>query len=398
MSSPTSGDLLTSTSGSWSGAFTHGYRPNYDGTNNWNFSLWQLGSNSGWYSNVGGAQPTEHSIKYYYGTGEWADAGSNNPVYLTSTPSFAATTSVSGYPSTLYIWQSSGSLLNAYTIPSWGLSGPNVSSITVTNQNSGTRNFTVTHTGTLSASDITYFIDGTDITTLGSPNTPITNLQTTSTGSTFDSYTVQKAGQHTVKIADEILQFYVPPAQSNSGFSNQRLIDNNITVTWPTTTADWLSQSNNVFQDVTITNSLITLHGQNTNGSGSVRVDEWLRIEKSYRDGTVGSNYGYKWYIIQHYYYPTQYATAQIGYWDPVTNLSLTITPNPQSEMLYNNNFTFDFATQAQSPQPNGSTVQSGKGSNYDDRFPLITTNLFNRQRSVYAIGMTHKDTWDLFL
>ena len=49
-------------------------------------------------------------------------------------------------------------------------------------------------------------------------------------------------------------------------------------------------------------------------------------------------------------------------------------------------------ATYTDAPQ------QSGGGSNYDNRFPLITTNLFNRQRSVYAIGMTHKDTWDLFL
>ena len=49
-------------------------------------------------------------------------------------------------------------------------------------------------------------------------------------------------------------------------------------------------------------------------------------------------------------------------------------------------------ATYTDAPQ------QNGGGSNYDDRFPLITTNLFNRQRSVYAIGMTHKDTWDLFL
>ena len=49
-------------------------------------------------------------------------------------------------------------------------------------------------------------------------------------------------------------------------------------------------------------------------------------------------------------------------------------------------------ATYTDAPQ------QSSKGGNYDDRFPLITTNLFNRQRSVYAIGLTHKDTWDLFL
>jgi hypothetical protein len=37
-------------------------------------------------------------------------------------------------------------------------------------------------------------------------------------------------------------------------------------------------------------------------------------------------------------------------------------------------------------------------GGGKPDRYPLIMTNLFNRNRSIYSIGMTHKDTWDLFL
>jgi len=42
------------------------------------------------------------------------------------------------------------------------------------------------------------------------------------------------------------------------------------------------------------------------------------------------------------------------------------------------------------------STTSNGGGK--PDRYPLIMTNLFNRNRSLYSIGMTHKDTWDLFL
>ena len=42
------------------------------------------------------------------------------------------------------------------------------------------------------------------------------------------------------------------------------------------------------------------------------------------------------------------------------------------------------------------STTSNGGGR--PDRYPLIMTNLFNRNRSIYSIGMTHKDTWDLFL
>jgi hypothetical protein len=45
---------------------------------------------------------------------------------------------------------------------------------------------------------------------------------------------------------------------------------------------------------------------------------------------------------------------------------------------------------------PPVSTPSNGGGK--PDRYPLIMTNLFNRNRSLYSIGMTHKDTWDLFL
>lgn len=40
----------------------------------------------------------------------------------------------------------------------------------------------------------------------------------------------------------------------------------------------------------------------------------------------------------------------------------------------------------------------TSNGGGRPDRYPLIMTNLFNRNRSLYSIGMTHKDTWDLFL
>jgi hypothetical protein len=42
--------------------------------------------------------------------------------------------------------------------------------------------------------------------------------------------------------------------------------------------------------------------------------------------------------------------------------------------------------------------VTTSNGGGKPDRYPLIMTNLFNRNRSIYSIGMTHKDTWDLFL
>ena len=121
----------------------------------------------------------------------------------------------SGHP-TIIAKDSNGVVtLSDTNIPNWYkfddpnfTSGPTVTSITVANQNSGTRTFTVTHTGTLTASDIGYKIDGVDITSLGSPNTPITNLQTTATGSTFNSYTLSSNGYHLINIGTQYLEFY----------------------------------------------------------------------------------------------------------------------------------------------------------------------------------------------
>ena len=47
---------------------------------------------------------------------------------------------------------------------------------------------------------------------------------------------------------------------------------------------------------------------------------------------------------------------------------------------------------------PEVSVTTTSNGGGKPDRYPLIMTNLFNRNRSIYSIGMTHKDTWDLFL
>ena len=117
-------------------------------------------------------------------------AGSNGSSIIT--PTNANNVLHIGYGTTNTVWMASFSVV--YT------SGPTVTSITVANQNSATRTFTVAHTGTLSASDINYHIKDVDITTLGSPNTPITNLQTTSNGSTFDSYVQNVYGTHTITI------------------------------------------------------------------------------------------------------------------------------------------------------------------------------------------------------
>jgi len=93
---------------------------------------------------------------------------------------------------------------------------------------------------------------------------------------------------------------------------------------------------------------------------------------------------------------------------DGYTNVSQDYIIGNQQTMTYNQSLLGDTITYyvsdwVYSDQPEGdgyvdpvSTTSNGGGK--PDRYPLIMTNLFNRNRSIYSIGMTHKDTWDLFL
>ncbi len=103
-------------------------------------------------------------------------------------------------------------------------------------------------------------------------------------------------------------------------------------------------------------------------------------------------------------FYEIHKANSIINAW---TSSSIYIIGN-QETMTYTQNLmgvatTFSVQDWVYSDEPEGdgyvapvSTTSNGGGR--PDRYPLIMTNLFNRNRSLYSIGMTHKDTWDLFL
>jgi hypothetical protein len=359
-------------SAAWAGTYTYKYN-----TSNSSYHWYGLYDNNNTLTNE------QRNIKVEIATDTWSDAGSMAPV----APVLNSDGTISLF--------SSGILLYKFTKPttaSWISSGPTVTSITVANSVSNTRNFTVTHTGTLSASDIKYFIDGSDITSLGSPNTPITNLQTTSTGSTFDSYTVQKYGQHSVHIGNQKLIF--PVTLSTSTTYDARLTNNGITVSWPSSDSAWLSSFNYTTKSTSSTNRYIYLNKETTDSLGDVTSGETLVIDTKYTSPSFGQ-YGYYIAVMKYDLLTPSNSSIAETYWDPVVNLSYTWNPSPASSYQLSNSFVFDFATQQSAP-PN--TTVRGTNAYYPQRYPLISTNLFNRQRSVYAIGMTHKDTWDLFI
>jgi len=292
------------------------------------------------------------------------------------------------------LFSSTGTSNGTFTVQhSWlgTTAGPTVTSITVANKIASTRQFTVTHTGTLTASDISYKINGVDITSLGSPNTPITNLQTTATGSTFDSYTLSSNGYHVINIGDQYLTFYKSsttlaqttfPELNNAGLS----------ISFPSTAALWLAKAPG-FDSVTLYNDGTQYKGT-TQFNGYDRV-EYLWIGTKYFNNTDPSLRGFKRYDISYIHETQTWLQGAVFYIDPVARYEstglLTSSFSSSTQNFYSS-YSFDFVSlTAQAP-----TTSNGGGR--PDRYPLIMTNLFNRNRSLYSIGMTHKDTWDLFL
>jgi len=106
MSTPTVGEVLTHT------GLGAGYQWRYLNTTNSEYII-EL-----WYSTTGATQ-TDQYIKFDPSTGTWSDVGSGWPKYFTASNTFATTTSVSGYPASIFVWHSNGSLMSTITAPNW---------------------------------------------------------------------------------------------------------------------------------------------------------------------------------------------------------------------------------------------------------------------------------------
>ena len=351
------------------------------------------GASDGFYSY---ASNLPNMIKYDATNKKWVDLADGQPSKVSDTYN-VNTTAVSGSstganPAEVFLWnQDGGQFLGKFANPFYS-AGPTVTSITVANEISSTRQFTVTHTGTLTANDINYKINGVDITTLTSPNTPITNLQTTSTGSTFDSYTMSSNGYHLINIGSQYLEFY-KSSTTLAQTSFPELNNAGLTITFPSTSALWLAKAPG-YDSVTLYNDG-TQYKATIQKFGADHI-EYLWVGTKYFTNADPSLRGFKWYQIIYSDNNKQWFTSDVFYIDPVaiyesTGLTTTSFLSPSQEFM--TSYSFDFVSLiAQAP------TNTSNGGGKPDRYPLIMTNLFNRNRSLYSIGMTHKDTWDLFL
>lgn len=312
----------------------------------------------------------EYNIKVTHSTNQWADNGNDWP----DDPLTVNGANIECWnASTLqYVFQKP-------TVADWISSGPTVSSITIANQIASTRQFTVQHTGTLSASDITYTLDNgydapVDIQTLASPNAGVSNIQTTSTGSTFDSYLVASNGLHSVTIDSTIITFVVDGTVLNT------------TATNPITSTTVITPNDSSANTITLYDRAADgkfLGYENSIGhhfnirlkpSNKARLEVYLRnvADTHFNDVaysplfTIGnqetmtfnySPYGYDW-----------------GF--SVLDWAYSASESETSE-----------DDEDEAPV---STTSDGGGK--PRRYPIISTNLFDRQRSIFSIGLTHKD------
>ena len=279
--------------------------------------------------------------------------------------------------------QNSTTILYRFTKPttnaSWYVAGPTVTShewIFLTN------NAKVITNDTIQGSDFTFLKNNSSY----SPSN--FNLTAISNGYVYD-YTQNDTAMYTATIdSKSIFNFYVDESwiTNVSGLTSGR----------NTTSNRILNALGKIPSNTTMSSTSFTLV-KDTNASS----DRYIRWYST--DGGVNSderNHNYGMYVttttsdvkIVFYYYPEGFA-KNITY---------------SSEFSIGNQATMSYTAGGHTitvqdwihgePEGSGYSPVSNNGGGKPDRYPLIMTNLFNRNRSLYSIGMTHKDTWDLFL
>ena len=331
-------------------------------------------------TSAGVAEGIGSTIKFTKSTGEWSDASEGWPRGVVNN---GDNVQLKGNT-----WD------NFFTNPNiehpYGTSsGPTVTSITVANEISSTRTFTVTHTGTLNSSDINYWINGNDITSLSSPNTPITNLQSTATGSTFDSYTLNRNGIHTIAIGSEYLSFYVSINIQATG-SLTELNNAGLVLNFPTTETAWLELTgsgteSDGYDSVQLRSNGVMFRGTST-FNGSDRV-EWLFVGTQYKSNVDPTLRGFFIETRTYLAYNNTWLQAS-EYIDPVAALESFGSPDVTILSGSGNHFTHFYFNFAQLAAQAPTTSNGGRKR----RYPIISTNLFDRQKSIFSIGLTHKD------
>jgi len=337
------------------------------------YDLWDPDRNPpSWWDNT-----DDFAIQVTFATNTWSDYGSKKPHFV-----------IENGP--VIELHDTSQLLYSFTKPteaSWLTPGSGLSVTSIT-RNESNNLITVLHAGTLTSTDVNH--------TISNVSSSITNLQTITNGSTFTASGAN--GTHVIRIGDEILTYFI--YNTTSGRQSMTS-NNNLVVTFPTTDNAWLSNFS------ALNSETLTPYVSYSETRTAIRLSVmdytmWITFNLSYNETQEGFSvlteiYDWRSANSSNNYAHVYSSTLQWVYPEATfesTGSADTLITLPTNEIVTSFNWNF-----ASIPPPEEPVANSTRGTNgYPDRYPLIMTNLFNRQRSIYAIGMTHKDTYDLFL
>lgn len=343
------------------------------------------------YSAFSATNTGNHKLQFDTSDNKWYDNTSGEPSSFSKNNGSVVTD-----PSTLGTWinntdtmqcYTSGTLRFAFTMTGWS-TGPTVTSIT---------DDTVVTPDTISNTDFTLLKNG----------TAYANSNISVTLGTFDpvdtprfyDYTLTYDGTayyHRTIDSKSYEEFYYDDSWTSSpssGRSNSSTRILNVLSTIPSTAV--IKGNGNPLTTVFQDNSRVMYHTYSATISG---VATTIYIHFYSDNKSVNGNSEITGQFIE----TRRTATSRVYYESP------TYIIGAQASMTYTQNIlgvttTFSVKDWVHSDEIEGdgypppvSTTSNGGGK--PDRYPLIMTNLFNRNRSLYSIGMTHKDTWDLFL
>ena len=362
-----------------------------------NYEIYDLWISGGW-------QGTDvYSIQVNTSTNTWSDHGSNNPKPVTiSGVSHSAVEENSDGTVSLYGITGSypnGVLLYVFTKPtsaSWISSGPTVTSITsayiVTNDTVTNTDFTLLKNGSAYAN---------------------TNISLTAATITLPS-DAQVAG-YTYTITYNGTGVY---SRTVDSLSHHAFYWDNSWTSSPSSGRNPNSSSNRILNVLATIPSYITIGtGSDLNGNPNPLTTVFNNVNRVITYTQTATINGVSNEIYINFALDQKSINGQlevIGTFyesravDGYQNVSQDYIIGAQQTMTYTQSLLGDsieyyvsdwvYSDEIEGDGYVAPVTTTSNGGGKPDRYPIIMTNLFNRNRSLYSIGMTHKDTWDLFL
>lgn len=341
---------------------------------------WQGGTNN---------DSVPRSILYNNTTRKWEDNGSGVP----DTFDGASATTTAANPTTVNGYGSTGTLHWSFTNPYYDanyIPGPTVTShtegIVITND-------------TITSSDFTWLKNGTAYSptnmTLISSNTIGTNNDTgyiydfNKNGTGLYTTTIDSKAVHTLYYDSSWTIGNVSGIASLRNTTSTRVL--NILGKMPSYVNFNLSTNWNIGTRTFHNNNRymkMNLSKLGSNASPTTDLNVYFIVSEN-ASNIRGQFAGYSYPDLEYYVSPYFIIGAQ-------QTMSHTFTIDGTDQQIDVPDWIYEAEPEGDGYVAPVTTASNGGGK--PDRYPLIMTNLFNRNRSLYSIGMTHKDSWDLFL